>query len=49
MWTVGTDIFMFNETHSDNINPKTRMVLRCSEQRMLQQQTSFSAIQISFS
>ena len=49
MRTLGADIFTFNETHGDDTNPKSKMVVRRSESRVLKQNNGFSVIHTSSS
>ena len=49
MKTLGANIFTFNETHGDDTNPKSKMVVRRSENRILKKNNSFSMIHTSSS
>ena len=49
MQSLGADIFTFNETHGDDTNPQSKMVIRCSETQVLKQNNGFSAIHTSSS
>ena len=47
--STGASIFTFNGTHGDNLNPKTKNVLRKLQHRIWQKRQGFSHIQTSSS
>lgn len=49
MQSTGASIFTFNETHGDDLNPKTKKLLRKSQHRIWQKRQGFSHIQTSSS
>ena len=49
MQTLGADIFTCNKTHGDDTNPKSKMVVRLSKNRILKKNNVFSVIHTSSS
>ena len=49
MLSIRANIFTFNKTHGNNLNPLTKKVLRRSQRRVWQRQQGFSHIQTSSS